>query len=492
MLAHDAQDTPTPLEVARDGNAATSGWLSLFRDGNAAISIVIMGGVAIHALSMRVVSTALPSVVAEIGGLPFFAWTTTVAITSAIWGAAFAASLARSQGLRRAYRITLVLFAAGSAICAIAPNMGVFLVGRLFQGLGGGLLTALAYATIRRAFAENLRTRAIVLLSGIWGVAACSGPLLGGILAGWGFWRWAFWIDVPIAACVGLLAELALPKSTEPKSEGMRGQARTISARLILLAASALAVSIGGVSGNALSSGIGLALGTALLIGLLRVEQVPARVGNPFRLLPTGAYRPGNVLGAVSLSMALMVGTTTAVLYLPYVATEVGGYPPVIGGYLSALVALSWTTGAFVSGSAEGEWAERSMVVGPIALCLGLFAVAAALVQGSFLIVAVGILLGGGGIGVAWAHLGNLMMAHAKDNERDVSSAFISTNQMIAQSFASALAGMIANLGGFGNPALDPNETMTAISYLFLTFGLIAALSVPISVRAVRLSSTQE
>ena len=95
------------------------------------------GGVAIHALSMRVVSTALPIVVTEIGGLRFFAWTTTVAVVTAIWGAAFSASLVRLRGLRDAYRISLVLFAGGSVICASSPNMGVFLAGRFFQGLGG-------------------------------------------------------------------------------------------------------------------------------------------------------------------------------------------------------------------------------------------------------------------------------------------------------------------------------------------------------------------
>ena len=181
------------------------GWVALFRGGNALISIMLTGGVAIHALSLRVVSTVLPSVVSEIGGLRFFAWSTTVAIVSAIWGAAFAAALARSRGLRHAYRISLTLFAAGSIGCAAAPDMTVFLAGRLFQGLGGGLLTALAYTTIRRVFPENLRTRAIVIVSGIWGAAALSGPLFGGLLADWGFgdgpsgstcpslWRWGCW-----------------------------------------------------------------------------------------------------------------------------------------------------------------------------------------------------------------------------------------------------------------------------------------------------------
>src|SRR5215472_16806751 len=482
-----AQD---PVDAVQRNNAS-AGWLSLFREGNALISVMITGGVAIHALSMRVVSTALPSVVTEIGGLRFFAWTTTVAIVSAIWGAAFAAPLAKSRGLRHAYRVALGLFAAGSMACAAAPNMGVFLAGRLFQGLGGGLLTALAYTTIRRVFRESLRTRAIVLLSGVWGVAAFSGPLLGGVLAGWGLWRWAFWLDVPIAVGVGVLAECALPNGTPPSQDGMAVPARTACARLALLAASALAVSIGGVSGDLLSSGVGFVLGTLLLTSLLHIEQAPSGSADSFRLLPSGAYRPGNLSGAVSLAMALMVGATTAVLYLPYVATEVGGYPPIVGGYLSAIISLSWTAGAFVSASAEGKWAERSIVSGSISVVLGVVVVGCALMFGSFLIVAVALIFVGGGVGLAWAHLGNLMMAHAKAAERDVSSAFISTNQMIAQAFASALAGMIANLGGFADPTLGTAGVVRAISWLFLSFALIAAASIPAAVASVRLTATR-
>jgi hypothetical protein len=97
----------------------------------------------------------------------------------------------------------------------------------------------------------------------------------------------------------------------------------------------------------------------------------------------------------------------------------------------------------------------------------------------------------GGGIGIAWAYLGNLMMIHAKEAERDVSSAFISTNQMIAQSFASALAGMIANLAGFADPTLGITGVLRSISWLFLSFALIAAASIPTSVVSVRLSVTR-
>jgi MFS family permease len=492
VLADETKSHMSRSAGATPDSGATTGWLALFGKGNTALSVMLTAGIAIHALSLRVVSTVLPSAVAEIGGLPFFAWTTTVAIVNAIWGAAFAAALVRSRGLRGAYRVSLLLFAVGSIGCAAAPNMGVFLAGRLFQGLGGGLLVALAYTTIRRVFPESLRTRAIVLVSGVWGVAALSGPLLGGVLAEWGLWRWAFWVDVPIAVAVGILAEYAMPRSPASDSGGGMMHARTALGRLALLGASVLAVAIGGVSGDALPSGIGLIIGTALLAILLRMEQTPESGIAPFRLLPSGAYRPGNVLGAVSLTMALMVGTTTAVLYLPYVATEIGGYSPVVGGYLSALISLSWTAAAFVSGAAEREWVERSIVLGPAVMALGLFLTGCALILGSFVFVAFTLLLVGGGIGVAWAHLGNLMMSHAKETEHDVSSAFITTNQMIAQAFASALAGMIANLGGFADATLGPIGVIGAVAWLFLWFALMAAAALPSSVISVRLSKAEQ
>jgi MFS family permease len=482
----------TPRTPSASDDSAAAGWLSLFRDGNALVSVMIAGGVAIHALSMRVVSTALPIVVTEIGGLRFFAWTTTVAVVTAIWGAALSASLVRFRGLRDAYRMSLVLFGGGSVVCALSATMGVFLAGRLFQGLGGGFLTALAYATIRRVFRERLRTRAIVFLSGIWGAAAFTGPLLGGVLAGWGVWRWAFWIDVPFAVTVALLAESALSEQSDPEFNGAGISVTTACARLALLTGSALAISIGSISGKPLSSGIGLIIGTALLVGLLRVEGAGGAGANPFRLLPSGAYRPGNVLGAVSLTMALIAGTTTAAtLYVPYVVTEVRGYSPIMGGYLSALMALSWTIAAFFTASAEGVWAQRSIIIGPVCVCTGLALATYALIFGSLLLLACGIGLSGGGVGIAWALLGNLMMTHAKETERDVSSAFISTNQLIAIAFFSALAGMIANLAGFANPTLGKTGVITSVSWLFVYLSLISATSIPISIVSVRLSVTQ-
>jgi MFS family permease len=128
MPVNDPAGEAVDASLGSADDIAHDGWGTLLAGPNLARSVVLTGAVAIHALSLRVVVTVLPLAVLEIGGLRFFAWTMTVAMISAIWGAASAASLALSYGLRRAYHIALALFVAGSIVCALAPNMGVFLV----------------------------------------------------------------------------------------------------------------------------------------------------------------------------------------------------------------------------------------------------------------------------------------------------------------------------------------------------------------------------
>jgi len=457
-------------------DAAADGWAALFAGSNLACLVVLTGAVAIHALSLRVVVTVLPVAVVEIGGLPFFAWTMTVAMISAIWGAASAAPLAITHGLPRAYHIALALFVVGSITCALSPNMGVFLGGRLFQGLGGGLLTALAYTTISRVFPTHLHARAIAMLSTVWSVAALSGPLVGGILAGWDVWRWAFWVDVPLAAAVGMVAQRTiLTRADETVSHPAPP---TASGRLSVLGGSVLAIAIGGLSGRALDSGVGLAVAIILLLLMLRMD---GRAGHR-RHLPTGAFDPRAPLGAVSLVMALIGGCTMAVVYVPYIVTRVGMHAPITGGYVSSVLPVAWATAALASASASA-WANRFIVLGPILVTLGLVLTGWAVTTGSLALIALTLALVGAGIGVAWAYLGSLLMEFAGPNQKDIAAAFISTVNLISQAFGAALAGMIANIAGFGTSGSA--GLVHAVMWLFLSMALFPAAALPAAVRAV-------
>jgi MFS family permease len=470
---------------------AGDGWRALLTGNSLGPSVVLTGAVAMHALSIRVVVTVLPSAVVEIGGLRFFAWTMTVAMVSAIWGAASAAPLAVARGLRRAYHIALALFMVGSMICALAPDMGVFLGGRLLQGLGGGLLTALAYTTISRVFPASLHPRAIAMLSGVWGVAALCGPLVGGILAGWGLWRWAFWLNLPLAAAVGAVAQRTILSRAGEKSSHPLRRPSIAFGRLALLGGSVSAVAIGGLSGGVAVGGLGIAVAAILLVAALRVDDRAARRAQQQRLLPNGAFDPRAPLGAVSLVMALIGGCILAVVYVPYVVTRVGMHAAITGGYLSAAIPLTWAAAALASASASG-WAYRFILSGPVLVTFGLILTGSALTTDWLALVAVGLALVGAGIGAAWAYLGSLLVEFAAATERDLAAAFISIANLLSQAFGAAFAGMIANIAGFGDPALGSAGIVRAVFWLFLTISLFPAAALPLAIRAVRLSAARD
>ena len=128
---------------------AQPGWRDLLTGANAARSLVLAGGVGLHAVNIFIVTTILPSVVADIGGLAYYAWNTTLFVVASIVGSAVSAHALGRLAPRGAYLLAVALFALGTLACAAAPTMPALLAGRSLQGLGGGMLVALSYALIR-------------------------------------------------------------------------------------------------------------------------------------------------------------------------------------------------------------------------------------------------------------------------------------------------------------------------------------------------------
>jgi len=186
------------------------------RGSNGLRAFILTGGVALHAVSIYVVATIMPVVVGDIGGLAFFAWTATLYVAASLCSASAVPLLLSRRRLHVVYRFAFGLFLTGSLVCSLAPTMGLLLVGRLLQGLGGGMLPALAYATIKETFPASLHARAIALIGSVWGVAALIGPSIGGVFAELGAWRAAFWIDVVIGLSFIVASERALPSSIPP------------------------------------------------------------------------------------------------------------------------------------------------------------------------------------------------------------------------------------------------------------------------------------
>jgi hypothetical protein len=179
--------------------------------------------------------------------------------------------------------------------------------------LGGGLLTALAYTTIRQLLPDVLRSRAIAMVSGVWGVAALSGPLFGGVFATLNRWRDPFWLALPLGLSYIAVTEYVLPKRSQ------RVEAAPVAVgRLALLGAAALAVSAGSVPGRLWPSTAGILACVVLMAALFALDR-RAQI----RLLPAGAFSVRTPLGAISLTMALLVVGTGTMPFVPYVLPTV-------------------------------------------------------------------------------------------------------------------------------------------------------------------------
>src|SRR5919108_652586 len=241
--------------------SSSASWSALFHGRRLVYTLLVTLSIGIHALGMHMLSTVLPSIVADLGGATFYAWATLLYTIASIIGTVCGGLVTARLALRRAYLVGALVLLAGSVGCATAPHIAVLLLARTLQGLGSGLLVAIAYSMVSDLYADALRARVLSAISGIWGVAALLGPMLGGMFAASGWWRGAFWLTAPVLLPLSLLAWYTLPPG-----ESQRASGPVPLLRLALLGIGVLSVA---ASGQVLSLMLRLVLvsGAAVLVG---------------------------------------------------------------------------------------------------------------------------------------------------------------------------------------------------------------------------------
>ncbi|MDP9939709.1 MFS transporter [Ectopseudomonas alcaliphila] len=474
----------TPPHPAPDANravaerkpSAQAGWKDLFSGTNATRAIALAGGVALHAVNVYIATTMLPTVVSDIGGLELYAWNTTLFVVASILGAALSIKVLGLAGPKGSYGMAAIIFAIGAAMCAVAPNMPLMLVGRFVQGIGGGLLFALAYAMIRIAFDESLWPRAMALVSGMWGVATLIGPAVGGVFAELGVWRAAFWTVAVAAVLFALLASAVLPsrKNTQTTS----GKSFIPIKQLVLLTLAVVAISAGGTSAE-LSHNI-TGIGTALILAVLfvRIER-----NSQNKLLPTEAFLIRSRLAALYALMSLLVlMVTSGEVYVPLFLQVLHHQTPLVAGYLAALIAAGWTLGSLASAGATGRAIHRAILAGPLFGLAGMTALAVLMPNSGtgtglelapicLALTAIGL-----GVGLTWPHLLTSVLKAVPPEEQELAGASITTIQLLATATGAALAGLVTNAGGLIEPG-GIEGTIQAARCLFSVFAVMPLLA---------------
>jgi MFS family permease len=290
------------------------------------------------AIEATIVSTAMPQIAGQLGGLPLYSWVfaaflLTQTATTVVFG-----KLADLAGRKRVMLVGIAIFLFGSILCGFAWSMPSLIVFRLVQGIGAGAVQPTAMTIVGDLYSVHERAKIQGWLASVWALSAVLGPLAGGLIIQHFSWAWIFWMNLPI----GALAAAGFWTYLHEKSAPGRGRIDHLSAGIFTVAIAAIMADL-----TALSTSGRLEIGLTTLVAAVAVAlfvMQERRSPEPMISLELWGRRPiAAANGASLLAGMVMIGLST---FLPVFVQGVMGKSPLIAGFALSAMVLGWPAGA--------------------------------------------------------------------------------------------------------------------------------------------------
>ncbi|WJR79058.1 MFS transporter [Bradyrhizobium sp. NP1] len=458
------------------------GWRSLLKREWIPTLTILLGGVLLQSMNVLMLTTVLPSIVGELGGVTMLSWPTTAYLASSIVAASCVGVLSTALGARRVYCVGVAIFGMGAALCSLAPAMGWIAAGRLIQGFGGGLEAAVAYVLVRGTFPEHMWSRTIALMSTSWSMSVLIGPLVGGTFAHFASWRGAFVASAATAVVLATAAFFVLSPVTAARPAS---SARVPLGRVALICLAIAATSVTSAVGSSfLKLGL-IVTAIASFVAMLRLD----RLASP-RLLPSDAFSWRTSTGVgLWLALLLCINFSPLQIYVPMFLQQLHGFDPLSAGFTVASASLGWSAASLLTAGVSARWADRLMLIGPAIMGASLAAIGLLGPNGAapvvLLVVAIAML--GAGIGQCWPLVAHRIMDSAKAGDEVVAASSVPTIQQMGFAFGAAIAGLIASASGLSAATADATMVQAAfwVSASFVVSAMLA-LAAGLRLRALR------
>ena len=395
------------------------------------LTVGLVLAVTFVAFEALAVATILPVVGRQLGDLRLYGWVFSAFLLASLIGIVLAGTLADRVPLGRPMLAGIALFSLGLVIGGTAPDMLVLVAGRAVQGLGAGVVPAVAYVAISRCYPEGSRPRMFAVLSTAWVVPGLIGPGIAALVAAAVGWRWVFLGLLPLVIAAGVLVVLALRHVPPPASPGTAAVPYLAVLGVVVGAGTGLASLSSGVAPVAAAGGIA---GAVLL-------AVSMRRLTPPRYLSAQPGLSVTILSRALLTCCFFAGDA----YVPYAVVTVRHAPTTLAALALTASTLTWTAGSWVQARYIARWGPRRLVrPGECLIVLGLGAMCLMLLPSVPPALAVAAwALAGAGIGTAYSPLSVTTLDLAAAGEEGRATSALQLCDVLGQAIGTGVAGAI-------------------------------------------------
>jgi len=404
------------------------------------VTAACMLAIFMAAVEATIVATAMPTIVAELGGFRLFSWVFAAYLLATAVSTPLYGRLADLYGRKPVFIVGAAVFLVGSAASGFTRDMLLLVIFRVVQGLGAGSIQSIATTIVGDIYGPHERARVQGWLSAVWGLAAIAGPTLGAFIVQHLHWAYVFWINIPIGIAAIAILALCLDETVPKRPHRID----VLGSVLLMLGIGAILMAI--VQARSLDIAMLVALlavGTAALALLAVNERRVAEPVVPFRMWTSRVMASGNA-GSLVLGALLMC----VIAFLPTYIQGAMARSATVAGVILAAHSVSWSTGSIISGRVMAVTSYRtSGVIGALGLIAGTMLLIGLDPSSTLPRLAAAAVLIGLGMGFCNQTFLVAIQSSVGWQERGIATASTLFSRTIGQSLGAALGGAILNFG---------------------------------------------
>jgi MFS family permease len=415
----------------------------LWSSDRRALTLGLVLTITLVAFEALAVSTVMPTVARELGGIELYGWVFSAFFLGSLIGIVVVGGAIDSRGLALPFAFGLGLFAVGLLVGGLAPTMPVLVGARFVQGLGAGAIPPIAYVAIGRSLPESLRARMFATMSTAWILPGVIGPAIAATVAQSLGWRFVFLGLLPLIAIAGALtlralgAVVAAPDAASAESSAAADN-RAHLPLAIQVAVGAGLVTVGLTSGQLLP--------TLVLVGV----GLPVGVHALRQLTPAGTLRAKPVLPAAILLRGILTFMFFGVdVFVPLALVEWRGVSLTESGVALTVATVVWTAGSWVQARGATRWSsDRFVQVGFATVIVGLAGFMLVLRQDVTWLVAIPTFaVAGFGMGLAYSPIALIVLSEASPETHGSASSALSLTDTLGVALGTGVTGAIIAAG---------------------------------------------